>query len=699
MKKNLLIAFALIISFTACKKERPPEPDAEARKPEVLIKDITEKLAAADSISTFTNALKSMALKAEETAQGITVFAPLNENAGAPGKVSRVASAGNSGARAGNAIAEAANIPALVLTDSILRDHIVKGVFKLSDLTDGKVVTGLSGKQLKVSRSGNLIWINGVQIGGREIVNTDNEVVYTVKSVLTATTVTDELQSTSIEVSVWDATQWVAVTKPKGAALAGATVVLYRTQQNYADSVEAYSAVSDGNGKALFKSINPGTYYIKVVSGAKSNIFNRSAKQGGLYTGYAGNGVFQNQAEIDANLADGANPGDFKWLDANGDGRINDSDRVTLPYENTTVINGALKKVEVLIGTIKNTAPQPFTEQEFSAKLTATENNIGSWHKTLVVVDGLLSHQAHIDSIPVGFRGLYQSFGAYGFLASNAGILQLWKGGYDAIAALNELEEKVPSDAATRAERLSRVTATRAYVYLQLLSYFDNIPLFQKGRYLPNTGGSASMYSYIEAQLSSAELALPAANSGAANLNKQVVRALRARAAMLIKDYAKVKAQTDLIINSAAYSLVASGSQFDNNSKELMWNNSANMSADVKSYLGIRANLPYVRLTEIYLMSIEANLRLGQTTAAQNTYAILRQRASQSANTLNDANLRSLWGNEMFKEGVAFPNLLRWGTASQALGNFGFVLSKNARLPIPQQIIDQNSNLLQNPGY
>jgi len=98
-------------------------------------------------------------------------------------------------------------------------------------------------------------------------------------------------------------------------------------------------------------------------------------------------------------------------------------------------------------------------------------------------------------------------------------------------------------------------------------------------------------------------------------------------------------------------------------------------------------------------MSIEANLRLGQTSAAQNTYLLLRQRSAQSTNTLNEVNLRSQWGSEMFKEGVAFPNLLRWGTAAQTLGSFGFMLSKNARLPIPQQIIDQNSDLLQNPGY
>jgi hypothetical protein len=696
MKRNLLIAFTLVVSLMACKKDKPPVPEVEERKPDVVVKAITEKLAAADSISTFTAALKTMNLTAAETVEGITVFAPLNDDAGAPGKVGRVSASGTS---MGMKLAAADDIPQLVLSEAVMRDHIVRGIFKLADLTDGRVLTGLSGKQLKVSRSGDVIWINGVQIGGKEIVNTNNEVVYTVKSVLTATTVTDDLQSTSIEVTVWDATQWAATTKPKGAVLAGATVVLYHTQQNYADSVEAFSAVSDASGKALFKSITPGTYYIKVMSGAKSNIFNRSAKQGGLYTGYASAGIFQNQAEITADHADGADPGDFRWLDANGDGKIDNNDRIPLPYEHTAVINGALKKVDVLIGTAKNTAPQPFTEQEFSTKLTTVENSIASWHKTLAVVDGLLSHQAHIDTVPLGFKALYASFGSYAFAPSNAGVLQIWKGGYDAIAALNELEDRITADPVSRAERLGQVRGSRAYVYLQLLTYFNNIPLFQKGKYLPNNGGAASAYSYIQSQLSSAETGLPQTSTGVGKLNRNVIRALRARAAMLANDMPLVKTATDLIINSGVYSLATDGTQWNAGNREIMWDNSANMTADVKTYLGSRATLPYMRLTEVYLMSIEANWALSQVSAAQSNYAILLQRAAKGVDPFNMDRLISRWGNEMFKEGGAFPNLIRWGAATAYLGRFGFVLSKNARLPIPQQIMDQNPDVLPNPGY
>lgn len=698
MKKNLLIAFALIISLMACKKEKPAEPVIEERKPEVLIKNITEKLAAADSISTFTEALKSINLTVEETAQGITVFAPLNESAGVPGRLGKVSSHGNTtGARSVNPIAETSNVPQQGLTDSVLRDHIVKGVFKLTDLTDGKVLTGLSGKQLKVSRSADTIWINGVQVGGKEILNTNNEVVYTVKSTLTATTVTDELQSTSIEVTVWDGTLW-ASTKPKGEVLAGATVTLYRTQQNYADSLAAYSTTSDASGKALFKSITPGTYYIKVAAGAKSNIFNRSDKQGGLYSGFASAGIFQTQTEITAAPAQtGAQPGDFKWIDTNGDGVVNNNDRVTLPYEHAAATNGALKKIEISIGLLKN-KQSLFTEQEFLTGMANAENNVASWQKTLAIADGLLSHQAVIDSIPLVFKANYQSFGLFAFTPTNPGITQIWQQGYAQIATLNALQEKAPAAMAKRAEKMSQLKAIRAYVYLQLLTYFGNIPLLQNPANLTNTN-RAAVYNFITTELESAADSLSLAAAGAANLNGLSVKVLIAKAALLEKDYAKVSNLTNDVINSAQYSLASLGSQFNAGNAELIWNNSANIDVNVKNYFFNRSILPYLRLTEVYLMSAEAHLALNNTSNAQARYAALLQRSSLPVQAVNQANLRTLWTSEMRREGVAFVNLIRWETAANELARYGFAAGKHNRLPIPQLVIDQNPGMVQNPGY
>src|SRR5690606_27909239 len=61
------------------------------------------------------------------------------------------------------------------------------------------------------------------------------------------------------------------------------------------------------------------------------------------YYGYKSDGYFQNQAEIDATEAKLPNtlPGDIRYIDQNGDGIINDDDKVNLgdplPHYNYSV--------------------------------------------------------------------------------------------------------------------------------------------------------------------------------------------------------------------------------------------------------------------------------------------------------------------------------------------------------------------------
>ncbi len=55
----------------------------------------------------------------------------------------------------------------------------------------------------------------------------------------------------------------------------------------------------------------------------------------GYFYGHKTNGIFQNQAEIDAHaVQNGAQPGDIRFVDVNGDGRIDDEDRTKIgsPY-------------------------------------------------------------------------------------------------------------------------------------------------------------------------------------------------------------------------------------------------------------------------------------------------------------------------------------------------------------------------------
>lgn len=58
----------------------------------------------------------------------------------------------------------------------------------------------------------------------------------------------------------------------------------------------------------------------------------RVGEQIGLFYGYQSSGIFQNQAEVDGSAQKTAKPGDRRYVDQNGDGAINASDRVILGY-------------------------------------------------------------------------------------------------------------------------------------------------------------------------------------------------------------------------------------------------------------------------------------------------------------------------------------------------------------------------------
>ena len=533
MKRSLLFLSIALLPFTSCKKNNSNPEEQEERKPEVIVKAITESLVSADSISVFTAALKSLPLTTEETAQGITVFAPLNVD---PNKVSSVPENYDllkvEGSSSRKSVNDTGN--PITLPDSIMRHQIIKGIYKLIDLTDGKILTGLSGKQLKVTRTGNNIWINGIRIGGKEILSTNNEVVYTVNS-------------------------------------------------NFS-----------------------GTSTVTVIS------------------------------------------------------------------------------------------PPPFSEREFLTALQAIDNSASTWHKNMVVLDGLLSHQAVIDSIPQSFRSINQNIGTFNFSPTDPAINSFWNQGFNTIVMINAIEQQAPAVMTTRAERLARLKTLKAYIYLQLTSYFGKLSKFKGPNLIEES--KASMCTYIRTLLQQAVATLPDTSS-TSSINAFTVRVLQAKTELLEKNYARVEELTSAVINSNKYPLEPNTTKFSATSSELIWNNTAGMNANFTAYFFNRSLLPYLRMTEVYLMNMEANLALGNNVKAQNSYNLLLQRSGAASDVISMAKLRTFWNAEMRREGSAFTNMTRWETAAATLAPNGFIAGKNNVLPIPVSVIQQNPGITQNPGY
>ncbi|KOS05825.1 hypothetical protein AM493_07075 [Flavobacterium akiainvivens] len=133
-----------------------------------------------------------------------------------------------------------------------------------------------------------------------------------------------------------------------------------------------------------------------------------------------------------------------------------------------------------------------------------------------------------------------------------------------------------------------------------------------------------------------------------------------------------------------------------------------------------QVNYRLIRYADILLMYAEALNQLGQTAEAYQYVDMVRARANMAPlatahpeignnQALFLARLKNERVLELCGESVRWLDLKRWGDLESQAGvdviktrdaDFNnFVVGKNIRLPLPQQEVDNNPNMTQNPGY
>ena len=138
-------------------------------------------------------------------------------------------------------------------------------------------------------------------------------------------------------------------------------------------------------------------------------------------------------------------------------------------------------------------------------------------------------------------------------------------------------------------------------------------------------------------------------------------------------------------------------------------------------------NFRYMRYAEVLLSAAEAYFQDGNQNKALEYVNIVRNRAKAMPYTSIDLDKIKLERQvELCMEGQRFMDLVRWGDAEKVLGkqgqniekldidaqgnwilvyddasnpSYGFKAGRNELLPYPQREIDQNKNIVQNPGY
>lgn len=121
----------------------------------------------------------------------------------------------------------------------------------------------------------------------------------------------------------------------------------------------------------------------------------------------------------------------------------------------------------------------------------------------------------------------------------------------------------------------------------------------------------------------------------------------------------------------------------------------------IKYHPADKGNYILLRYADVYLMKAEAMLRSGDTEGALAMVNELRdKRGASPLTTLDEAALLEERGRELYWEGYRRTDQVRFGTFASGTWDW----KENTEpfrviYPIPQQALDSNPNLIQNPGY
>lgn len=690
MKLTYIWMAVLLTFLAACENEDPSPQEISG---EEVVNLVTESLAEQEDLSLFTQAFENLEMSTKDVAEGITIFAPINE---------ALEEYSSNGRKAGSRL-NSTDSSGAELTQEELRDHIVKGVIKTSDLSDGDTLTSLSNKPLKVTADGNDIRVNGVLLSGKDVATDVNYTVHAVEKVLSNTSPQDSTEESGIlEITVWNSLKWT-VDKPIGEVESDITVSLYHSVEDYAQDNVAFTRETDADGKATFTDLDPEkTYWIVAEKDDMSNVFYESLEpEEGYYIGLRPLGIFQNQEEVNAAaMQSDAMPGNFQWEDLNGDGLIDNDDRSATPHTSGEVVSGETEQVEIIIGYDDNYKQRPFPSGEVALEvLEDSYRDLDSWQKDFVMLDGVLSDDADCANMPD-----WCEIDEFRFNANNPLFAKLWRGSYKNISQLNKLLRDVPELPFTeKDEVIAQARGLRAYIYLQLFTYFGDIPMIE-GLELEEdavNNPALEVYSQTEVDLSQAINELPAewSSDKSYQLTSGAARALLAKASLWNQEYATAADYTDEILQSGSYQLMESDALVfaDAGNAEIIWDFTFNMSSEFSNYFYGRSFCPAARLAEVYLMNAEAKFGLGDMEAGLNSLNIIRERMGMPPAS-SEAELDATWQTAMGREGYRFASLIRWETAGDVLSANGYA-DHNALLPIPQVFMDNYPGIMQNPGY
>jgi hypothetical protein len=394
---------------------------------------------------------------------------------------------------------------------------------------------------------------------------------------------------------------------------------------------------------ATFNGIKPGNYYVVASKGAINNVFPVFVETyDDTYHGYAADTIINSQGKI-------------VWKDLNQDGVIDPRDIGPVPAFQAQAGKDLSKGGTILMGYV--TKPLQ-SAAEAQTLLDGAYVSFLSPYYNMVAIDGILS-----DDVDCSAQASFCPFDNFTYTPFQTQIQSVVVSAFAQFAPLNRIVNDVPAmdiAADQKADLIAQARGLRGYFYLQLLSYFGDLPIQKDitSYFYPGITRSTSnqVYETIVSDLTAAAASLPATR---ADVNKALTKGaalgLLAKAALWKKDYAAVANYTSQIMTSGNYSLAGLNAWFGlaGNSETIWAPNFSYIGANISWYytgvFPVTVQVcPVLRYGQVLLMDAEAQINLGHYSDAQTDLNLLLTRRSASTVSVTNASdgytaLQSTW--------------------------------------------------------
>jgi hypothetical protein len=189
------------------------------------------------------------------------------------------------------------------------------------------------------------------------------------------------------------------------------------------------------------------------------------------------------------------------------------------------------------------------------------------------------------DEVPANDAAVYGDLDQFKTIPTNDLLAQNWRDSYKCIQKANVVLGRIDNityqSTTTKNARIGEMKFIRALLYFNLVRTFGDVPLaltettdpnafFGQGRTV-----STKVYDQIKKDLTEAIAVLPATTTQPGKVIKTAAQTLLGKVYLTLKDYANAKTQFDLVVTSAAHTLMANPSLVfaitNENNKEIIF--------------------------------------------------------------------------------------------------------------------------------